>query len=159
MRIYVGDSVVVDERTRAVGILERRDGNQVVVRRPDLGNQREYFSRGDVKPLAGLMAEARARGSKYKNDLSLTGQSTLAQLVEEFGYATAQMRRESLIKVIKQLERAGLEINASSDDWGRDDTFTLAVSERNGAASRPRTRIFARALGARAAALSDDSAR
>lgn len=129
MRIYVGDTVVVDERTRAVGIVERRDGNQVVVRRPDLGNQREHFSRSEVQPLAGLMAEARARGAKYKNDLSLTGQSTLAQLVEEFGYATAQMRRDSLIKVVRQLERAGLEIVASSDDWGRDDTFTLSVTK------------------------------
>lgn len=130
MRIYVGDTVVVDERTRAVGIVERRDGNQVVVRRPDLGNQREYFSRNDVQPLAGLMADARGRGSKYKNDLSLTGQSTLAQLVEEFGYATGQMRRDSLIKVVRQLERSGLEITASSDDWGRDDTFTLAVTDK-----------------------------
>jgi hypothetical protein len=33
------------------------------------------------------------------------------------------MRRESLEKVLKQIVRAGLEIESETDRWGRDDKF------------------------------------
>ena len=36
------------------------------------------------------------------------------------------MRRDSLGKVLRQLERAGLEISTATDLWGRDDNFKLS---------------------------------
>ncbi len=128
MRVQIGDTVVSLSGQR-VGIVERRDGGTLTLRLPNEGNCRERFSRTEVRPLAAAMFDARKRGTRLKNDLSLTGTSTLAELVAAFGYATQQLRQESLNKVVNQLIRAGLDVFAATDRWGRDDTFELQVRE------------------------------
>ncbi|MBF5043173.1 ATP-binding protein [Aggregicoccus sp. 17bor-14] len=127
MRIQLGDTVILNDRTRDIGIVERRHGNTLSIRRPDRDNLREQVAREHAKPLALAMAEARERESKFRNDLSLTGQSTLADLVSAFGYATAQLRRDSLARVVRQLQRAGLEVQPSSEEWSRHDNFALQL--------------------------------
>jgi energy-coupling factor transporter ATP-binding protein EcfA2 len=124
MKILTGDTVVLKDKR--VGIVERRDGAYVVLRLPNEDNRRESFPRAEARLLASLMAEARERGSKFSNSLSLTGQSTLSALVAEFGYSTERLRQESVDRVVRQLGRVGLEI---STEWGRDDAFVLRVRE------------------------------
>ncbi|MEO2036763.1 MAG: ATP-binding protein [Planctomycetaceae bacterium] len=124
MRVQIGDTVIFLKGQR-IGIVERRDGGTLTLRLPNDGNCRERFAREEVRPLAEAMCDARKRGTKFRNDLSLTGSSTLAELVEAFGYATQQLRRGSLNKVWNQLKRAGLEVTCETDRWGRDDTFEL----------------------------------
>lgn len=128
MRVQVGDTVVFLNGQR-VGIVERRDGGELTLRVPHEGNYRASFSREAVRPLAEAMFDARKRGTKFRNDLSLTGMSTLAELVAAFGYATQQLRQESLTKVVNQLVRAGLNVIPATDRWGRDDTFELLVRD------------------------------
>ena len=128
MRVQVGDTVTISGR-QGIGIVERRDGLDLTLRLPHERNCRSTFQRDAVRPLAEAMFDARKRGTKYSNDLSLTGASTLAELVAAFGYATQQMRSESLSKVFNQLARAGLQIIPASDRWSRDDTFVLRVQE------------------------------
>lgn len=128
MRVQVGDTVVFLNGQR-VGIVERREGGELTLRVPHEGNYRASFSREAVRPLAEAMFDARKRGTKFRNDLSLTGMSTLAELVAAFGYATQQLRQESLTKVVNQLVRAGLNVISATDRWGRDDTFELQVRE------------------------------
>ncbi|MCY1079688.1 hypothetical protein [Archangium lansingense] len=91
MRILQGDSVIIGSGKRAVGIVERRSGNQLVVRRPDAGNQREHVGRNEVSSLAEFMYTARKNETRFRNGLSLVGDSTLAELVEAFGYSVGQM--------------------------------------------------------------------
>ena len=126
MRVKVGDTVVFSNNQR-IGIVERRDGGGLTLRLPQEGNLRTSLPRGDVKPLAEAMFEARKRGTKFRNDISLTGASTLAELVAAFGYATQQLRLGSLNKVLNQLDRAGLKLIPATDRFGRDDTFELLV--------------------------------
>jgi hypothetical protein len=66
------------------------------------------------------MYEARQRGTKFRHAFSLTGESTLAELVAVFGYATERLRQDSLNKVLGQLARAGLEVECATDRRGRD---------------------------------------
>jgi len=91
VRVQVGDTVVSSNGQR-VGIVERRDGGTLTLRLPNEGNCRERFSRAEVRPLAAAMFDARKRGTRFENGLSLTGASTLAELVAAFGYATQQLR-------------------------------------------------------------------
>src|SRR5262245_26890471 len=128
MRIQIGDTVVLVDRPNKIGIVERRQGDEMTIRFPDYDNRRERYSRNEISPLAEVMFEARRRGVTYRHSLSLTGRSTLAELVSEFGYSTQQLRGESLDKVVRQLQRAGLEVHPETDWWGRDDRFKLALA-------------------------------
>ncbi|HUY31220.1 MAG TPA: AAA family ATPase [Pirellulales bacterium] len=130
MRVQQGDTVIRLDDPRVVGVVERRSGDTLTIRLPEDANRREQVNRDEVRPLAEAMLEARKRGTKFRNDLSLTGmKSTLAELVAAFGYATERLRQESLRAVRKQLERAGLEVRPSTDRWGRDDFFSLVVRD------------------------------
>jgi hypothetical protein len=128
MRIQPGDSVILVQEPFAVGIIERRQGDTLTLRFPDHENRRERASRREVRALAEVIYEARKRGTRYGKALSLTGGSTLADLVETFGYATQRLRSESLERVVRQLQRAGLEVHPESDRWDRDDRFRLALT-------------------------------
>ena len=79
-------------------------------------------------PFGDLIYRARVEGKPLRlgTNISLVGDSTLADLVALFGYSTGQMRRESLNKVLKQLLRAGLEISPETDRWSRDDKFKVS---------------------------------
>jgi MoxR-like ATPase len=127
MKVMLGDTVVLkDEPGGPIAIVTQRSGGTLTVRRPDRDNQLEKVARDAVAPLALWMAQAREDKTKFSNTLSLTGSSTLADLVGKFGYsADVRMKRSSLHKVVRQLERAGLEVKPSSDDWDRNDTFAL----------------------------------
>ena len=46
-------------------------------------------------------------------------------MADLFGYSTGQLRRDSLEKVLKQLQRAGLEIISQTGNWARDDRFRI----------------------------------
>ncbi|AKQ64560.1 Cell division protein FtsH [Myxococcus hansupus] len=126
MRVIKGDTVI-HRRSREVGIVERRDGNHVVLRWPERNGQRETIARNDVQCLAEVMAEARQASKLFSTTLSLTGTSTLADLVSRFGYSTGQMRSESLRKVRTQLQRAGLQLDTEDDNERRDSRFWLTL--------------------------------
>ena len=128
MQIMIGDSIVTD--VHEIGIVENRSKNALTVRFPELGNRREQLHRSQATPLAHLVAEARRDGKPLRlgANISLVGHSTLAELVALFGYSTGQMRRDSLGKVRRQLERAGLEISTATDLLGRNDEFKLTLS-------------------------------
>jgi hypothetical protein len=128
MNIMIGDTIATDDRE--IGIVENRAGDWLTVRFPDSGNRREQVRRAEAKPLAELAYEARRDKTplRVSNPISLVGNSTLAELVALFGYSTGLMRRESLYKVIRQLERAGLEITAQTDRWSRDDKFKIGLA-------------------------------
>ncbi|MCI0393149.1 MAG: ATP-binding protein, partial [Acidobacteria bacterium] len=128
MRIQIGDTVVLIDRQNEIGIVEKRQGDEMTIRFPDYDNKRERYRRNEIRPLAEIMFEARRRGVTYRHSLSLTGRSTLAELVSEFGYSTQQLRGESLDKVVRQLQRAGLEVHPETDRWGRDDRFKLTLA-------------------------------
>ena len=128
MNIMIGDTIVTDDRE--IGIVESRSGSALSVRFPDYGNHRDQVHRSRVNPLAELVYEARAEGKRLRlgTNISLVGDSTLAELVALFGYSTGQMRRESLDKVLRQLGRAGLEVESQTDRWGRDDRFKISIT-------------------------------
>ena len=125
MKALIGDTVVDDERD--IGIVESRERNLLVIRYPVLGNQRIQKLRDQVKLLAERIRQARAEGRPLQvgPKISLTGDSRLADLVGLFGYSTGQLRRDSLEKVVRQLQRAGLEIATQSGNWARDDRFRI----------------------------------
>ena len=127
MKITIGDTVVKDGRE--IGVAENRTGTLLTVRFPESGNRREQIHRNRTKPLAELIYQARLDGKRLglRSGISLAGDSALAELVELFGYSTGQMRRESLLKVERQLWRAGLKLSAETDRWGRDDKFKIEV--------------------------------
>ena len=129
MNIQIGDTVILTNDSHAVGIVERRSGDLLTIRFPDKENQRRQIPKAEVRALAEAMYEARQKGSKFRNNLSLIGSSMLADLVAAFGYATLQLRQESLGKVRRQLKRAGLRIQPETDSWCRDDHFKLVVFE------------------------------
>ncbi len=122
MNIMVGDSVIFG---KGRGIVLRRNGDEITVRCPDAGDIRVEFSRGELRHIAEAMCDARKNGTVYKTGISLTGNSTLADLVEAFGYATGQMRTDSLNKVLGQLYRAGLTVERAGNRWDRDAKFKL----------------------------------
>jgi ATPase family associated with various cellular activities (AAA) len=133
MNIMIGDTIVTDERE--IGIVENRAGRILTVRFPDHGNRRDQVHQSRANPLAELIYKARAEGKplrlgslRLETNISLVGESTLAELVTLFGYSTGQMRRESLEKVLRQLVRAGLEIESETDRWGRDDKFKISLT-------------------------------
>ena len=101
----------------------------MTVRLPQEGNRRIAFSREEIRPLAAAMFDARSKGTRLRNDLSLTGNSTIAQLVGAFGYPNQRIRTDSLNQVLSQLKRAGLEVTSETDRWGRDDKFWLQVKD------------------------------
>ncbi len=127
MNIMIGDTIVTDDRE--IGIVENRAGEWLIVRFPDSGNRREQVRRTQAKPLAKLAYLARLDGKPLPvgTKISLVGKSTLADLVALFGYSTGQMRRESLSRVRRQLERAGLDISSETDRWNRDDRFKISM--------------------------------
>src|SRR5216683_7484860 len=110
MKLLQGDTVALIRDPRTVGIVERRSGKLLTIRFPEQENSREQIPRDEVRALAEFMYEARVRGTKFRHGVSLTGDSTLAELVAVFGYATERLRQDSLDKVLGQLQRAGLEI-------------------------------------------------
>ncbi|ATB48403.1 ATPase AAA [Corallococcus macrosporus DSM 14697] len=126
MRVLKGDTVI-HRRTREVGIVERHDGNHVVLRWPERNGQRETIPRNEVQGLAEAMAEARQASRLFSTTLSLTGASSLADLVSRFGYSTGHMRSGSLRKVRSQLERAGLRLDTEDDGARRDSPFWLTL--------------------------------
>lgn len=127
MRIIEGDTVI-HRKTREIGIvIERRERNQVVVRWPERGGHRESIPRHELEGLAEAMAEARRDSKRFSNTLSLTGASTLSELVSRFGYSTGQLRRESLRKVANQLTRAGLLLDTEESSESRDSRFWLSL--------------------------------
>ena len=127
MNIMIGDTIVTDYRE--IGIVENRSGSTLTIRFPDDGNRREQTVRSQVRPLAELVYEARVneRRIALRSTISMVGNSTLADLVALFGYSTGQMRRDSLLKVRKQLWRAGLEVLPETDRWSRDDKFKVSL--------------------------------
>ncbi len=129
MKALVGDTVVDDDRN--IGIIESRDRNLLTIRYPGRGNQRVRKSRDQVQHLAERIRQARHEGKPLQVGvkISLAGDSTLAELVGVFGYSTGQLRSDSLWKVRKQLERAGLEISTQAGTWSRDDRFRIRVQE------------------------------
>ncbi|MFP2925401.1 AAA family ATPase [Pyxidicoccus sp. 3LG] len=131
MKVMLGDTVVLKEESgNPIAIVTQRSGGTLTVRRPDRDNQLEKVQRDAVAPLALKMAQAREDKTRFSNSLSLTGSSTLAELVGKFGYsADVRMKRNSLDKVVRQLQRAGLEVEPSSDAWDRNDTFALHLKQ------------------------------
>lgn len=127
MKIRIEDTVMLADDPRTIGVVVGRSGDLLTIRVPDNGNSRRKIHRSDVRALAEAMCEARERKTKFRNDLSLTGDSTLAELVAAFGYSTSQLRQASLDKVCSQLSRAGLVVKCVSDTWGRDERFSLTV--------------------------------
>ena len=128
MKVLPGDSVV--DHRRDVGIAESRSGTILTIRFPSHANAREKRHRSEVRHLAELIFEAKNEGRPLQlrgASISLRGDSTLADLVALFGYSTGQMRSESLDRVLRQLERAGLQITTRSELWGRDDRFILTA--------------------------------
>src|SRR5262245_12590551 len=101
MKALVGDTVVDDDRD--IGIIEGRDRNMLTIRYPARGNQRFRKSRDQVQHLAERIRQARLEGKPLQVGvkISLTGESTLADLVGLFGYSTGQLRGDSLWKVRK----------------------------------------------------------
>src|SRR5262249_37166248 len=96
-------------------------------RYPTRGNQRFRKTRDQVQHLAERIRQARIEGRPLQVgvNISLTGDSTLAELVGLFGYSTGQLRSDSLWKVRKPLERAGLAISTQAGTWSRDDRFRV----------------------------------
>ena len=86
MRIQLGDSVILTQEPSTVGIIERRQGDTLTIRFPARENRREQVSRREVRALAEVMYETRKGGDAVWKTLSLTGESTLADLVRTFGY-------------------------------------------------------------------------
>jgi hypothetical protein len=84
MRIQPGDSVILRQEPSTVGIIERRQGDTLTIRFPDRDNRREQVSRREMRALAEVIYEARKGGTRYGKTLSLTGGSTLADLVLTF---------------------------------------------------------------------------
>nr|WP_253895316.1 ATP-binding protein [Corallococcus exercitus] len=127
----IGDTVVLKHQTgNPIGIVTRRNGNTLTVRLPLQDNTLERVSRSDVEPLALGMADARRRQAKFSNSLSLAGQSSLADLVKAFGYASdVKMQRSSLGNVVRQLERAGLEVKPTTGSWDRYAPFVLGLRD------------------------------
>ncbi|WP_158617042.1 AAA family ATPase [Corallococcus exercitus] len=131
MKVLIGDTVVLKHQTgNPIGIVTRRNGNTLTVRLPLQDNTLERVSRSDVEPLALGMADARRRQAKFSNSLSLAGQSSLADLVKAFGYASdVKMQRSSLGNVVRQLERAGLEVKPTTGSWDRYAPFVLGLRD------------------------------
>ncbi|MGE6759807.1 AAA family ATPase [Corallococcus interemptor] len=129
MKVLIGDTVVLKQQAgNPIGIVTRRNGNTLTVRLPWQDNALERVSRSDVEPLAVGMADARKRQAKFSNSLSLAGQSSLAELVKAFGYASdVKMQRSSLGNVVRQLERAGLEVKPTTGSWDRYAPFVLGL--------------------------------
>ncbi|MBL0695653.1 ATP-binding protein [Comamonas sp. JC664] len=100
-----------------------------MLRWPERNGQRETIPRNDVQCLAEAMAEARQSSKAFSTTLSLTGASTLADLVSRFGYSTGQMRSESLRKVRTQLQRAGLQLDTEDDSERRNSRFWLTLRD------------------------------
>jgi hypothetical protein len=102
MNIMIGDTIVYDKE---IGIVENRSGSTLTVRFPENGNRRIPVHRSQALLLGDLIYQARFEGRPLRlaNRISLTGDSTFADLVALFGYSTGLMRTESLNKVLKQL--------------------------------------------------------
>ncbi len=127
MKALVGDTIVDDDRD--IGIIEGRNSNILTIRYPSRGNQRFRKTRDQVQHLAERIRQARLEGRPLQVgvNISLVGDSTLADLVGLFGYGTGQLRSDSLWKVRKQLERAGLAITTQAGTWTRDDRFRISL--------------------------------
>lgn len=98
-----------------------------------------------MRHLAELALEARREGKPLQlkgQSISLRGDSTLAELVALFGYSTGKMRTDSLDRVLRQLERAGLEIKTRTGLWGREDRFVLRVALMEGEHAFPEGRGY-----------------
>jgi hypothetical protein len=128
MRIHLGDSVIRRQGPSTVGIVGRRQSDTLTIRFPDHENRREQVTRREVCALAEVMYEARKRGDEVWENLSLVGGSTVAELVWAFGYAIQRLRSESRERVVKQLQRAGFEVQSETDRWDRDDRFKLILT-------------------------------
>ena len=128
MRIHLEDSVILTQEPSTVGIIERRQGDTLTIRFPARENRREQVSRGEVRALAEVMYETRRGGGELWKTLNLMGESTLADLVRAFGYDTQRLRSESRERVVRQLERAGLEVRREADGWDRDEHFRLILT-------------------------------
>lgn len=124
MRLSVGMSVFVEGNKDRVGFYVQRDGAQVKVRFPGEGS--EWHPRDQIRMVAAEMAGAVRRRVRYGNRLSYTGQSTLAELADAFGYqAASRLRTDTLNRIIGQLQRAEVEIEWEDIRTTRDAAFWL----------------------------------
>ncbi|MCL2822834.1 MAG: DEAD/DEAH box helicase family protein [Polyangiaceae bacterium] len=94
-----------------------------------MANQLETYNRSEVEPVAKLMAEARLNRTKYCRGMSLTGNSTLSELMDAFGLPSVRMRKEHLNSVCRQFIRAGVTLRTKEGTWRRDDLFYLEPNE------------------------------
>jgi hypothetical protein len=129
MRLQKEDSVILTRRPEVVGIVQHIAGDQVTVWVPSDIDGRKKCSRSEVRPLAELLAEFRSRGTNVWGVVNLNGESTFADLVTAFGYSTRRLRQESLEKVVRQLQRAGLKVVSVAGGSSRNDRFRLDVVE------------------------------
>lgn len=88
-----------------------------------------------VQHLAEQIRQARLDGRPLQLGvyISLVGDSKLTDLL---GHSTSQFRRDSLEKVVKHLEPAGLDITTQSGTWTRHDRFRIDL-RGNGDAADP----------------------
>jgi hypothetical protein len=124
MKLHTDDSVVLTNDSNVVGIVVGASGDQINVRIPTQNNIREKFSRRDVRPLADFLSELWSRGTKVWNGLNLSGESSFSELVTGFGYSTQRLRQNTVDHVIRQFQRAGLEVVSLTGGLSRDDRFT-----------------------------------
>lgn len=127
MKVMTGDSVLIDSDRDRIGIVLDRDGKMLRLRLPAEGTS-EKVHRDRLEPVAEVLADKVRKGVKYSNDLSHAGNSTIADLVQAFGYTADQrLQQATLDKVIRQLSRAGIFVDAET--YARDDVFRLLVIE------------------------------
>jgi AAA+ superfamily predicted ATPase len=114
MRLQDGDSVILDDDRDRVGIVVRREGNNLL--KVQFPEGRETVPRNRVDAVAQKMAEAVARGARYSNTFSFKNRSNLGDLADRFGYTAEQrLHGNTLTKIKNQLARAGLELISEAD--------------------------------------------
>ncbi len=130
LKALVGDTVVDDDRE--IGIIESRNRNMLTIRYPARGKVRFRKTRDSVQHLAERIRQARLDGRPLQlgAHISLVGDSKLTDLLGLFGHPTSQLRRDSLEKVVKQLEPAGLDITTQSGTWTRHDRFRIDLRDK-----------------------------
>ena len=129
MRIQLGDTIIFVDGPRRIGIVERRQGDILTVRVPVDENRREQVSRRQVRTLAEVIClRHESAAPNIRTTSALPAGQPLQILSGEFGFATQRLRSESLDRVVRQLQRAGLEVHPETERWSRDDRFKLVVA-------------------------------
>jgi hypothetical protein len=129
IKLRLGDTLLILTKPKKIALVEHLGRKEIIVRLPQDKNRRLTVSRKEVCLLAEALASALRKGVRAPVSISLTGRSTIADLINVFGYE-AKRFPSTIDSIISQLGKVGIELWVDHGELAKNHFFELRLKRR-----------------------------